>query len=65
MVIKIFFIKDSISIIELEFHEAYTLGKQHKVYNKELLINTINEPGVSIHADLFSDRNILLGIGSY
>lgn len=50
---------------ESEFCEIYTLDKQHKVYSKELFINTANELEIRLHADLFSRRNTLLGIGSY
>lgn len=58
------FVKNSTFTIELKFSKACTLGKQHKVYSKELPINIIDKL-VHIYADLFADENTLTGGGDY
>lgn len=65
MAIKISFIKENISIIKPKFYKTCTLGKKHKMYNKELPINTIDKLRVHIYVDLFGSRNILPNIEKY
>ena len=60
---KIFFMKDFTT--KPEFCEACTLGKQHKVHSKEPPIDTTDELGACIYANLFGRGNTLLDIGSY
>ena len=50
---------------DLNFCEACTLGKQHKVHSKEPPVDTTDKPGVRLHADLFAGGNTLLGITGY
>lgn len=64
MATGISFLKDSTNM-EPDFCEACTLGKLHKVHSKEPPIDTTDEPGVRLHADLFGGRNILPGVGGY
>ena len=60
----IFFSKDNANK-DLNFCEACTLGKQHKVHSKESPVDTTDKPGVRLHADLFGGGNTLPGIAGY
>lgn len=51
--------------MEPEFCKAYTLGKQHKMYSKEPLIDKTDKPRIRIHADLFGGGNTLLSVEGY
>ncbi len=61
MTTKISFLKDDTNT-EPGFCEAYTLGKQHKVYSKEPPTDTTDKPRVRLHADFFGGGNILPGV---
>lgn len=54
MVTGISFVKNTSLITESKFCEIYTLGKQYQVYSNEYSIDTITEPKVYMHVDLFS-----------
>lgn len=63
MATRISFLKGN-SNTELEFCEACTLGKLHKLHSKEPPIEIItDEPGIRLY--FFRGRNTLPGIGSY
>lgn len=64
MATKIFFSKDNANI-EPDFCEACTLAKKHKMHSKIPPINTTDESGVYLYADLFSGENILPDIRVY
>ena len=58
------FLKDDTNT-EPDFCRAYALGKQHKVYSKEPIIDITDKLGVRLNADLFGGGNTLPGVGDY
>lgn len=61
---KISFLKDNTNI-KSDFCDVCSLGKQHKMHSKQFFIDIMDEHGVCQYADLFSGKNILLGIINY